>query len=183
VFLREQKIFDDERARLLMWGSMLKDWTAFEQQKAVATRKQLNVMEIQLDRRQAVTDHLDAQARKLLDDAKELYAAVKARANATIKQEVDLAACTLVVSEQERAMAKQEQGLWDKDEVFNRRLDRELEGIASHETDLDSHEATLAGEHESLEMTRSEVLAHDLAADIKDERLNSWAMELMDREK
>jgi hypothetical protein len=36
VFLREQKDLDDERARLLTWGSMLKKWTTSEKQKAVA---------------------------------------------------------------------------------------------------------------------------------------------------
>jgi hypothetical protein len=52
---------------------------------AEARQKHLNVMEILLDRRQAVANKLDTQAQKLLNDAKELYTIAEDRANATIK--------------------------------------------------------------------------------------------------
>jgi hypothetical protein len=41
---------------------------------------------------------------------------------------------TLTISEWERAVAKQEQDLWDKDEAFDRKLDPELKALMTHES-------------------------------------------------
>jgi hypothetical protein len=57
-----------------VWVSLLKMRTTFEKEKTEARQKCLNVMEILLDRRQAVADKLDTQAQKLLNDGNELYA-------------------------------------------------------------------------------------------------------------
>jgi uncharacterized protein (DUF3084 family) len=62
-------------------------------------------------------------------------------------------------------------------------LDLELEVLATHESGLSSHEATLAVEQKDLEETRIRILARVLAADIRDVRLNSREEELADREK
>jgi hypothetical protein len=62
-------------------------------------------------------------------------------------------------------------------------LDCELELLTTHESDLNNHEATLAAEREAREGTRSGVLACELAATNRDERLNSREGELADKEK
>jgi predicted TIM-barrel enzyme len=54
---------------------------------------------------------LDANAQELMAGAKELYAAVEARANTTIKQQEDLNTCTITVSQRERVVAEREQEL------------------------------------------------------------------------
>jgi hypothetical protein len=48
-----------------------------------------------------VADKLNAQAQKLLNDTKELYAITEARANATIKQQEDLNAQVAVMAQRE----------------------------------------------------------------------------------
>jgi hypothetical protein len=53
----------------------------------------------------------------------------------------------------------------------------------SHESNLNSREATLAAERKNLEETRTVVLACELATGIRDVRLNSREKELADREK
>jgi hypothetical protein len=92
-----------------------------EKVKVEARQKHLNVMEILLNRKQATIDKLDVESQMLLVDTKDLYTAVEARANATIKLEEDLTVRTLVVCEQERAVAELEQDLWDKDEAVDYR--------------------------------------------------------------
>jgi hypothetical protein len=68
-------------------------------------------MEILLDRQQASINELDAQAQQMLADAKSLYADTEARTNTTIKQEKDLNALSLTVSEQDQAMVEKERDL------------------------------------------------------------------------
>jgi uncharacterized protein (DUF3084 family) len=53
----------------------------------------------------------------------------------------------------------------------------------SHESNLNSREATLAAERKNLEETRTVVLARELATGIRDVCLNSREKELADREK
>jgi hypothetical protein len=52
-----------------------------------------------------------------------------------------------------------------------------------HESDLSSHKATLAVERKDLEETRIRIMAHEVAADIRDMHLNSREEELVDMEK
>jgi hypothetical protein len=47
---REWEDIDEERLRLSVQSSLLKKWMTSEKEKAVATRKQLAVMQILLDR-------------------------------------------------------------------------------------------------------------------------------------
>jgi hypothetical protein len=53
----------------------------------------------------------------------------------------------------------------------------------AHESELSTHEATLAAGQKELEEARTQVLACELTADVKDMRLNSREEELVDREK
>jgi hypothetical protein len=69
------------------------------------------------------------------------------------------------------------------DEAVNHRLDRELQGIASHEIDLDSREATLVEGRKMLEETWLTVLAHELIANVRAEHLDTNVEELANREK
>jgi hypothetical protein len=71
----------------------------------------------------------------------------------------------------------------EREEQDDLRLECELEVLASHESNLSSREATLAAEWKDLKGTRVGVLARELAADIRDVRLNSREEELGDREK
>jgi hypothetical protein len=89
-----------------VWVSLLKQRTTSEKEKAEARQKRLDVMEVLYSRRQVVADKLDAQTKKIPHDAKELYAAAEARANATIKQEEDLNAQAVVTAQREQAVAE-----------------------------------------------------------------------------
>jgi uncharacterized protein (DUF3084 family) len=114
--------------------------------------------------------------------AKDLYVAAEAHAEATIKQQADINTRASVMAQREEAVADRELTLWEKEEQVNLRLDHELETLASHESDLDCCEATLAAERKSLEVACAGVLARELAADISDVHLNSREEELADRE-
>jgi hypothetical protein len=80
-------------------------------------------------------------------------------------------------------VTNQELKLQEREEKDDLRFEHELEALASRESDLSSHEATLAVERKDLKETRAGVLACELAADIRDVRLNSREEELVDREK
>jgi hypothetical protein len=84
----------------LEYFSLLKEVVASEKAKMEVRRKYANVMEILLDSQQAAVNELDAQAQQKLSDAKSLYANAGARATTTIKQEEDLNARLLTISEQ-----------------------------------------------------------------------------------
>jgi hypothetical protein len=90
VLRQERDDINEERLHIWAWVSLLKKQMTSEKEKANGRQKRLDVMEILFARRQAGADKLDAQAQKLLNDAKELYAIVEARDNATIKQQDDL---------------------------------------------------------------------------------------------
>jgi hypothetical protein len=62
VLRREREDINEEQLRLSVWVSLLKMRTTSEKEKTEARQKCLNVMEILLDRRQAVADKLDTQA-------------------------------------------------------------------------------------------------------------------------
>jgi uncharacterized protein (DUF3084 family) len=73
--------------------------------------------------------------------------------------------------------------LQEREEQDDLSLDRELESLTTHESDLSSRATTLAMEWKDLEETRAGVLARELTSDIRDVRLNSKDEELADREK
>jgi hypothetical protein len=86
VLHREREDIIEERLLLSVWVSLLKKRTTFEKEKVEARKKHLDVMEILYNRRQVVADKLDAQAQKLLHNAKELYAIDESHASVTIKR-------------------------------------------------------------------------------------------------
>jgi hypothetical protein len=94
----------------------------------------------------------------MLADVKSLYAEAEARANTTIKQEEDLNARLLTVSERERVVVEKEQDLQPHHEAVDTRLECELKGVASREAGPDTREATLAEEQKKLEETQLTVL-------------------------
>jgi hypothetical protein len=71
----------------------------------------------------------------------------------------------------------------EKEEEITSMLDRERSKLSSRETDLDTHEAALEVNQKSLADLRMEVLAHELAANLKANHLDFWERELADREK
>jgi hypothetical protein len=80
----ERDDIEEEQQCLMDWGSLQKKWTTFEKQKVVAKRAQLSEMEDLLNKELVAIGLLEAEAQKLMEDAKELYA------DATIKLQEDL---------------------------------------------------------------------------------------------
>jgi hypothetical protein len=183
VLRQESENINEDRLRLSVWVSLIKQWMTSEKEKAEARQKHLDVMEFLYSRRQAVVDKLDGQTQKLLHDTKELYAAAEAHANATIKQQKDLNAQAVTMAKWEQAVAEQELKLREREEQDDLRLEHELEDLASRESDLNNREATLAAERKDLEETRAVVLAREFVADIRDSGLNSNEEKLADWEK
>jgi hypothetical protein len=63
------------------------------------------------------------------------------------------------------------------------RLECELVGFATHESSLESHEAALAAKQKDFEDAHASVLAHELATDVKENALDTRAVEVADRER
>jgi hypothetical protein len=87
VVHRERGDIDDERQRLLLWASMLKEWTTSEKVMEQARERHLDTREELLERHRSAINELDVVSQRMLSDTKELYASAEARANTTIKQE------------------------------------------------------------------------------------------------
>jgi antitoxin component HigA of HigAB toxin-antitoxin module len=79
----------------------------------------------------------DADSRRALADAQELYASTEARANAITKHEEDLAVCARQVNQREREVEKLEGLLQEREELDDITLLRELEVLSTRETNLD----------------------------------------------
>jgi hypothetical protein len=62
----------EERHRLKEWGSLFKERTTSEKQKATAKRERLNKMEVMLKQEEVAIGLLDAQGQELMEKAKEL---------------------------------------------------------------------------------------------------------------
>jgi hypothetical protein len=74
VCLQEQKNLDNERSRLLTWGSMLKKRTTSEKQKAAAAQEWLDEKQSLPAKEEITIGEIDGKAQKLMEGAKELYA-------------------------------------------------------------------------------------------------------------
>jgi hypothetical protein len=85
VLRRESGGINDERHRLLLWASMLKERTTTERARVEARQQHLDVREELLNRMQTTINSRDRDSQKMLADDKELYASAEARANSTIK--------------------------------------------------------------------------------------------------
>jgi hypothetical protein len=84
---REDEDLADERRRLQLWATMLKETTVTERAAARGRQRGFDLQAEAIKPR-------DADSRRALADAQKLYASVEARANVVIKQEEDLAART-----------------------------------------------------------------------------------------
>jgi hypothetical protein len=82
--------------------------------------------------------------------AQELYVTVEARANTTIKQEEDLNARTIAVSQRERVVAERQHGLQEKEEEVAGTLERGRNELSSREASLNTREVTLEVEQQRM---------------------------------
>jgi hypothetical protein len=87
VLRRESGGIKDEWRHLLLWASILKEWTTTEKAWSEARRQHLDVREELLNRLQNAIKSHDCDSQKMLTDVKEMYTSVEARANITIKKE------------------------------------------------------------------------------------------------
>jgi uncharacterized circularly permuted ATP-grasp superfamily protein len=124
VLHQERRDIDEERQRLLLWASMLKEQTTSEKARAQAREWHLNMREELLKRQRAAINELDATSQEILSDANVLYARAKARANTTIKQEEELAMLICAVAEWEQAVEELEQRLQEREVLDDIKLER-----------------------------------------------------------
>jgi hypothetical protein len=92
VLRREDGDLTDERQRLQLWTSMLKETTTTERAEARGHQRGFDLQAEAIELR-------DADSRRALTDAQELYSSAEARAAVVIKQEEDLAARTRQVNQ------------------------------------------------------------------------------------
>jgi hypothetical protein len=90
VFLREQRSLANERAHLLKWGSLLKQQTTSEKEKAAERWEWLDEKQCLLTKEEITIDELDTEAQKL-----------RACASTTIKQQEDLNALMVIIDQRE----------------------------------------------------------------------------------
>jgi hypothetical protein len=93
VLHREDGDLTDEHRRLQLWATILKETTVTERAEARGRQRGFNLQAEAIELR-------DADSRRALTDAQELYASAEAQANVVIKQEEDLAARTRQVNQQ-----------------------------------------------------------------------------------
>jgi hypothetical protein len=122
VLCREDGDLADERRRLHLWASMLKETTVTERAEAWGRQRgfDLHAEAIEL---------CDADSRRALANAQELYAFAEARAAVIIKQEEDLAARTHQVNQRAREVEELERRLLEREELDGITLRRELEAL------------------------------------------------------
>jgi hypothetical protein len=185
VLRRESGGIVDEWRRLLLWASMLKERTTTKRARVEARQQHLDVREELLNRLPTAINNRDRDSQKTLAEAKELCASAEARANGTIKQTEELVVCVRVVEEREQAVDELEQKLQEQEQeaLDDLRLERELAGLATHESSQESREAALAIKRKDFEDVRTSVLARELAADVRDNALDTRATEVADRER
>jgi hypothetical protein len=92
VLRREDGDLADERRRLQLWASMLKETTVTEKAEARGRQRGFDLQAEAIELR-------DADSRRALADAQELYTYAKAHAAVVIKQEEDLTARTRQVNQ------------------------------------------------------------------------------------
>jgi hypothetical protein len=130
VLRREDGDLADERRRLQLWASMLKETTVTERAEARGRQRGFDLQAEAIELR-------DADSRRALADAQELYASAEARAAVVIKQEEDLAARTRQVNQRAREVEELERQLLEREELDEITLRRELEALGTLESGLD----------------------------------------------
>jgi hypothetical protein len=176
VLRREDGDLADERQRLQLWASMLKETTATERAEARGSQRGFDLQA------EAIKLH-DADSRCALADAQELYASIEARAAVVIKQEEDLAVRTRQVNQRAREVEELERWLLEREELDEITLRRELEALGTRESGLDKREAELDREREGLKDAHIQILAHELDADAREAGLRDQEGRLEARER
>jgi hypothetical protein len=161
VLRREDGDLADERHRLQLWASMLKETTATERAEARGCQRGF-------DLQAEAIELCDADSRRALTDAQELYASAEARAAIIIKQEEDLAVRTRQVDQRAREVEELERWLLEREELDEITLRHELEALGTRESGLDRREAELDREREGLKDARVQILARELDADAQE---------------
>jgi hypothetical protein len=176
VLHREDGDLADERRCLQLWATMLKETTVTERAEARGRQRGF-------DLRVEAIELCDADSRRALADAQELYASAEARANVIIKQEEDLAARTRQVNQRAREVEELERQLLEREELDEISLRRELEALGTRESCLDRREAELDREREGLKDARVQILARELDADAREAGLRDQEARLVAQER
>jgi hypothetical protein len=124
ILCREGEDHVDERCRLQLWASMLKQMTMSER---VAARARQHGFNLQVE---AITQ-CDTDSRWALADARELYASVEAQASVITKPEEELATCACQVNQREQEAEKLEGLLQEREELDDIMLWRELKALST----------------------------------------------------
>jgi hypothetical protein len=167
VLQQEPAGIEEERQRLTEWGSLLKKWTTSEKQRAMVEWERLSKMEAMVKQEEVTIGVLDAQAQELMEKAKELFVAAEARGEANIKAREDLNKQAIAIAHQEQAVAEREQELQEKEEKIANMLERRSSEVSSRNANLDTCENALEADWKILGDLHVEVIACDLAADLK----------------
>jgi hypothetical protein len=130
VLRREDGDLTDERRCLQLWASMLKETTVTERAEARGRQRSFDLQA------EAIELH-DADSRRALVDAQELYASAEAWAAVVIKQEKDLATRMRQVNQRAREVEELERQLLEREELDEITLRRELEALGTRESCLD----------------------------------------------
>jgi hypothetical protein len=157
-----------------LWASLLKERTTYERAKLVARQKHLNKREELMDMQLAAINRCDADSQKMLVDAKDLYTSTEAQADALIKQEEDLTVCMHAFDERERVVEELEDRLLEREQLDSLNLGRELESLEAHEHTLHDGDSTLEVEHKAPLDAPLTIMAHELAADVRE---GTWMSE------
>jgi hypothetical protein len=76
-----------------------------------------------------------------------------------------------------------EEKLQEREWLDDLKLDREIESLASRESDLTNREAFLEAERKNLEDAHLKVLSCELASEVHEATLRTQTVELVDRER
>jgi hypothetical protein len=145
VLRREDGDLADERQRLQLWASMLRETTATERAEARGRQRGFDLQAEAIELR-------DTDSRRALVDAQELYASTEARATVVIRQEEDLAARTRQVNQRAREVEELERWLLEGEELDGITLHRELEALGTRESGLERRWPSLTG---SVKLSRT----------------------------
>jgi hypothetical protein len=182
VLQRERRGLDEEQQCLIEWASLLKKQSASEKEKVAEKRERLDKMEV-VFKEEVTIGLLDAQARELMEKAKELYAAAEARANANIKMQEDHNGQAIGLAQLERMVAGWELEVREKEEEVTDMLERGCNELSSCEADLNTYETALEADRKSLGDLRVEVLACQHVIELKANHLAFREKELANMEK
>jgi hypothetical protein len=122
VLRREDGDLADERQRLKLWASMLKETMATERVEARGRQRGFDLQAEAIELR-------DDDSRCALVDAQELYASAEAHAVVVIKQEEDLVVRTRQVNQRAREVEELERRVLEREELDEITLRHELEAL------------------------------------------------------